>query len=43
MQEENTITVEDIRAGVNKEGNWKAGDPDLVQEFWCKETVSIVL
>ena len=28
---------------MSKEANWKAGDPDLVQEFWLKETVSVAI
>ena len=31
VQEDISITVEDIRNGVSKMANWKATGPDLVQ------------
>ena len=40
-QEDATITVEDIRNGVNKMVNWKAAGPDLVQGYWFKKLTGI--
>ena len=37
VQEDISITVEDIRNGVSKIANWKAAGPDLVQGFWFKK------
>ena len=36
VQEDISITVEDIRNGVSKMANWKASGPDLVQWFCFK-------
>ena len=36
VQGDINITVEDIRTGMSKMANWKAANPDLVQEFWLK-------
>jgi len=41
VQEDISITVEDIRTGVNKMANWKAAGPDLVQGFWFKKLTGL--
>ena len=37
VQDDISITVEDIRNGVSKMANWKAASPDLGQGFWFKD------
>ena len=37
VQEEISITIEDIRTGVSKMANWKAAGPVLVQGYWFKK------
>ena len=41
VQEDISITVEDIRNGVSKMANWKAAGPDLVQCFWFKNLTGL--
>ena len=41
VQEDISITVEDIRNGVSKITNWKAAGPDLVQGFWFKKLTGL--
>ena len=41
VQEDISITVEDIRNGVSKMKNWKAGGLDLVQGFWFKKLTGL--
>ena len=41
VQEDISITVEDIRNGVSKMANWKTAGPDLVQGFLFKKLTSL--
>ena len=41
VQEDISITVEDIRNGVSKMANWKAAGPDLIQGFWIKKLTGL--
>ena len=41
VQEDISITAEDIRNGVSKMANWKAAGPDLVQGFWFKKLTGL--
>ena len=41
VQEDISITVEDIRNGVSKMANWKVAGPDLVQGFWFKKLTGL--
>ena len=41
VQEDISITVQDIRNGVSKITNWKAAGPDLVQGFWFKKLTGL--
>ena len=41
VQEDISITVEDIRNGVSKMANWKAAGPVLVQGFWFKKLTGL--
>ena len=41
VQEDISITVEDIRNEVSKMANWKAAGPDLVQGFWFKKLTGL--
>ena len=41
VQEDISITVENIRNGVSKMANWKAAGPDLVQGFWFKKLTGL--
>ena len=41
VQEDISITVEDIRTRVSKMANWKAASPDLVQGFWFKKLTGL--
>ena len=41
VQEDISITVEDIRNGVSKIANWKAAGPDLAQGFWFKKLAGL--
>ena len=41
QQQEVTVHLDDVKAGIRKMANWKAPGPDGVRGFWFKKFLSL--